>query len=150
MQRSVSRLLILLVLVGQSFCAAHSHAGTSVVEPEGHSARPHVHLHGVKHHCGQTSHRGHDGDGSREESLATPPDQEPVDHDSDALYISEAQLFHDTTRGQDVEVDLSVAGMVYDVSSTLVELRLCVERNSPPLLSGLKCPLYLQTLSIRC
>ena len=150
MRRIVSLLLILLVLVSQSFCAVHSHAGTSVVEPKGHSARPHVHLHGGKHHHGQHSHRDHDEDGSREESPTTPSEQGPVDHDSDALYISETQLFNDATWEKVAKSELSVACEFYDESSTIVGLRLCFRRNSPPPLSGLKCPLYLRTLSIRC
>ncbi|MFK7777434.1 MAG: hypothetical protein QM501_04850 [Gimesia sp.] len=150
MQRFVSLLLILLVLASQGFCVAHSHAGTSVVDSEGHSVRPHVHIFGGKHHS-QHSHPKHKGNDSSEESLAVLSERGPVDHDSDAFYSSETQFFHDVNSVKLTRANLSVACVLCDELTTTI-IRLCVdlERNMPHPLSNLKCPLYLQTLSIRC
>ena len=148
MHRIVSSLLILLVLVSQSFCAAHSHVGMSVAEPEEHSTRPHVHLHSGKHHHGQHSHRKHED--SREESLAIQSGNGPVDHDSNALYFSETTLVNDAKSVEVTDAELSVACVFYDESCRVAGLCFSIECNLPPPLSGLKCPLYLQTLSIRC
>lgn len=150
MQRFVSLLLIVLLLVSQGFCVAHSHAGTSVVDSEKHSARPHVHIFGDKHH-GQHSHTKHKGNDSSEESLAVLSEHAPVDHDSDALYSSETQFLNDANPVKLTRTNLSVACVFCDVLMTTT-IRLCVglERNLPPPLSDLKCPLYLQTRSIRC
>lgn len=148
MYRVVSSLLILLVLASQSFCAAHSHIGTSVVEPEEHSTRPHVHLHGGKHHHGQHSHRKHED--SREESLAIQSGNGLVDHDSNALYFPETTLVNDVNTVKLSNTESSVACVIYDESTVIVSSRIGLEGNLPPPLSGLKCPLYLRTLSIRC
>ena len=150
MQRIVSSLLIPLVLVSHGFCAAHSHVGTSVVEPEGHSARPHIHLQSGTHHHDDDLHREHDGADSHEEYPALMFEEGPLDHDSDALYIAERQLFNDAKPGTISKAELSFGGVVCDESATIAGLRICIKRGLPPPLRDLKCPLYLRILSVRC
>ncbi len=137
MNRAVSTILILLLLVSQSlFSAPHSHAGTSVVEPDGHSSRPHVHLNGSENH--------HEDD----DSPSSPSEHSP-DHDSDAVYAGDIQLRND---GQVVEVaqaELSGLCSICDDSMTSAVSRLCTRHHSPPRLRS-KCAPYLQLLSIRC
>lgn len=149
MRRIVSLLLILLVLGNQSFCAPHSHAGTSIVEPEGHSTRPHIHLDVGKHHD-RHSHGKDGGHESHKGSRTIRAEQGPIDHDSDALYFSETQLFNDAKLAKVAKAEMSRAHVVYDDSATVVALHLCRGLDSPPPLGGLKCPIYLVTLSIRC
>ncbi len=149
MYRIVSSLLMPLVLVSPSFCAAHSHVGTSVVEEHGHSARPHVHIDAGNHH----DHHPHDEDSGHDSHEGSPTvrtEQGPIDHDSDALYLSDSQLFNGAKLAEVAEPEISEAHVVYDDSATIAGLRLCLERDLPPPLGGLKCPLYLLTLSIRC
>lgn len=72
-----------------------------------------------------------------------------MDHDSDALNISEAQLFKHANLAKVAKAELSIACEIYDDSASIAQLRLCIGRSSPPL-RDLKCPLYLRILSIRC
>jgi hypothetical protein len=144
MKQSVSTILILLLLVSQSLCAVpHSHAGTSVNEPDGHAARPHVHLHQAGHH---DHHR------DSHESHSTPDGQLP-DHDSDAVYTADAQFLSESRAGEIAEPELSVDSLVYEAmcvvqaSITNVILR---NRHPVPVTSRPKCALFLQLLSIRC
>jgi hypothetical protein len=145
MNRVVSTILMPLLLVSQSlFSMPHSHAGSSIAEPDGHAARPHVHLHGADHHHG---HHHHDDDGS--ETPTSTGEQVP-DHDSDAVYVGEKQLIHD---GKVAKVAKSELTGVYfdggDSSANAGGCRRCSHLTSPPVLHP-KCSLYLQCLSIRC
>lgn len=146
MRRPLATLLIPLVLAGQSLSAPHSHAGKSVGEPEGHLARPHIHLDGGKHHHGHHSHEHHDGD----ELPATAPPHVPADHDSDAVYLPSTQLINDAKPTRVADADVPVACVIFDDAATTGGLRLWLGRGSPPQLVNVKCPLYLRTLSIRC
>ncbi len=93
MNRLVSLLLILLLVLGQPLI--HSHAGSGVFEPGGHDLRPHVHLaaHSHQHDAphGDDEHH-HEGDHPRDsDNHEQSPEGEAVsplvDHDSDAIYL---------------------------------------------------------------
>lgn len=91
MHRLVSLLLIPLCLMGQFFCP-HSHHGTGVAEPSGHSARPHIHLSGGHDHHHGHPHRHHShgesDDADHPAESTVPESASPLtDHDRDALYL---------------------------------------------------------------
>lgn len=142
MNRAVSSILIPLLLVSQSlFSAPHSHAGSSIAEPDGHAARPHVHSHGAHHHHGHHEH----GDD-------TPPStgEQVPEHDSDAFYAGDDQILHDGKVAKVANAELVALHFIVDDSSAKVALRrLWVQPDSPPALHP-KWALYLQFLSIRC
>ncbi|HIE96890.1 MAG TPA: hypothetical protein EYG03_25950 [Planctomycetes bacterium] len=140
MNRAVSTILIPLLLVSQGlFSVPHSHAGTSVAEPDGHAARPHVHLFGADHH------HGHHED---EESPSVPTEQVP-DHDSDAVYTGGVQLLNDCKVAKVAKAGLLAVYMNCDESATVAVSRLCTRHHPPPILRP-KFALYMQLLSIRC
>ena len=143
MRQSLAFLLILLLLIGQLLCVPHSHAGTSVAEPEGHSARPHVHLHGGEHH----SHQHHDSNQAEPDTADLPLQEGPLDHDSDGVYLSETQLCNDAKPSK-VERAESTAPCPAEVGSAKVSMVVSVRFEAPPPLRNLKCPLYLLTLSL--
>jgi hypothetical protein len=142
MYRAVSTILIPLLLVSQSlFSVPHSHTGSSIVEPDGHAARPHVHLHVADHH-----HGDHD-DGEKKPSSTG---EHVPDHDSDAAYAGDYQLMHDGKVAKVAKAELTALYFIGDESSANVVLcRLCSHLTSSPVLRP-KCALYLQLLSIRC
>lgn len=145
MHRVVSTLLIPLLLVSQSLISVpHSHAGTSVVEPQDHDARPHLHLGHSAHHHGEHHHGGDDGDQSSE----SPTDQLP-DHESDAVYAGDIQLLNDGKVAKVAKAELATVCLTHDESMKVVLGRRCTQFASPRLLRQ-KCALYLQLLSIRC
>ncbi len=141
MSRAVSPIVIPLLLLSQSFLAVpHSHAGSSIAEPNGHAARPHVHLHGAHHH-------GHHHHG-RETPNST--GEQVPDHDSDAVYAGDNQLMHDGKVAKVAKAELTAWHCVGDESAAnAASCRLCSPLTSPPLLRQ-NCALYLQFLSIRC
>jgi hypothetical protein len=140
MNQAVSTILIPLLLVSQSLCfVPHSHVGTSVNEPDGHSARPHVHLHHADHHD------DHD-DGNESQSS---PDEQFPDHDSDAVYAGDIQLLNDVKIAKVAKPELSLACFIGNDLATGTLYQRCNEYHLPPILH-LKCPIYLQLLSIRC
>lgn len=145
MNRAVSTILIPLLLVSQSlFSVPHSHAGSSIVEPDGHSARLHIHLHD---HAHEDHHHGHAAD--EQSSDEAPLDHVP-EHDSDAFYSGDVQLLNDGKGAEIAKAELvATAYVVYDDTASLVATRLCTEFITPPLLRP-KCALFLQLLSIRC
>lgn len=77
----------------------HSHAGTGVVEPDGHSLRSHIHISDRHHHDHDSSihadsghHHHHAGDQSEADSSETVAGDTlsvPTDHDSDAVYLAD-------------------------------------------------------------
>jgi hypothetical protein len=142
MNRVASAILIPLLLVSQSlFSVPHSHAGSSIVEPDGHAARPHVHLHDADHQ------HGHDEDGN-ETSYST--GEQAPDHDSDVVYGGDDQLLHDGKVIKIANAELPALYVVSDESAANISLcRLCSQHSSPPVLRP-TCALYLQFLSIRC
>lgn len=141
MHRAVSTLLMLFLLVSQSLVSApHSHVGSSVVEPQDHDVRAHVHLGYASRH-----RNGDDGDQSSE-SLT---DQLP-DHDSDAVYAGDDQFLHVCKIPKVVKAELTAVRSIDDDSSANAALsRRWILLDSPAVLR-LKCALYLQFLSIRC
>lgn len=118
------------------FSVPHSHAGSSIVEPDGHAARPHVHFHNALHDD------GHDTPSSTGEQVP--------DHDSDAVYAGDDQLLHDGKVAKVAKAELTAVYFITDHSSANAALgRLWSQLDSPPLLRP-KCALFLQLLSIRC
>jgi hypothetical protein len=95
MRRVIALLLIPMCLIGQGM--PHSHAGTGVCEPDGHAARPHVHLHCGHDHQEAVEAHGHDHADAADHdhhqaTMASERTQAPVfapvaDHDSDAFYL---------------------------------------------------------------
>ena len=147
MIRAVSTLLIALLLLSQSlFSLPHSHARTSVVEPEGHSARTHIHLHGTRHHHGHKEKPG--GHDSESGSSSLPVEQSP-DHDSDAVFAGETQLLKDDEVAKVAREELSVMCAIVEAPANVVRSRCSAGHNSPPL-PRTKCALFLHTRSIRC
>ena len=145
MNRAISTILIPLVLVSQSLLSVpHSHAGTSIVEPGSHSARPHFHLHD---HAHSDHHHGHD-EGEQPTNDA-PLDHAP-DHDSDAFYAGDIQLLNDGKVAKIAKAELTAVRVIgADLAIVEATRFLGVNRTSPPLLRP-KCALFLQLLSIRC
>lgn len=130
-----------MLLVSQSLCSVpHSHAGTSVDEPDGHGARPHVHLYHADHH----DHH-HDGDESKSSH-----DEHSSEHDSDAVYTGENQLLNDGRVVRVADVEMMISYITCDDLATATPYRHSDEYQLPPILLHLKCPTYLQLLSIRC
>ncbi len=144
--RALSSLLIPLMLISQFLISIpHSHAGASVVEPNGHSARPHFHVHKHSHDADHGSHHEHE---SEEESPLTPFGGGD-DHDSDAVYGADAWKDNaNTTELPKSELSVSWG----ELSNSTVESQLLrCHIHGPPCKRGLqKCPVFLLTLSIRC
>lgn len=142
MNRAVSSILISLLLVTQSlFSVPHAHAGTSIVEPDGHSARPHFHLHDAHHH-------DHHDDG--DDAPSSTGEQVP-DHDSDAVYAGDDQLLHDGKVAKVARAELTAVYFIADDSSANAAVgRLWSQFGLPPLLLRPRCARYLQLLSMRC
>lgn len=144
MKQTVSSILILLLLVSQSvFAVPHSHAGSSIVEPDGHASRPHFHLYGYTHH----SHRDNDHNSPSSTS------QQDSDHDSTAVYTGDEQLFHDSHRVRIADIDLFVEWSVVDSFQTTAASATWSHRcwnHGLTIAPRSHCALYLQFLSIRC
>ena len=145
--RALSSLLIPLMLISQFLISIpHTHAGESVVEPNGHSARPHFHVHKHSHDGDHGSHETHE---SGDESPSTPLGG-GQDHDSDALYGADALLTDNAHSTELPKPELSVlCGELSD--STVKSQWLRCHVHGPPHMRWLqKCPVFLWTLSIRC
>ena len=153
MRRVLSLLLIPLLLASQGLCFVHTHQGTHTGEPDGHSSRPHFHVHGVAehhHHHADHSHRHDAGDDHEEPAV---PAIEPVaDHDADAVYCSETVVIG-TGRQSRSELTLKqlIAASFWQSPATLDIDPLNRGNLSvhPPPLCATRCPIYLRTLSIR-
>ena len=141
MSRAVSPIVIPLLLLSQSFLAVpHSHAGSSIAEPNGHAARPHVHLHGAHHH------------GDHDEGNETPNStgEQVPDHDSDTVYVGDDQLMYDGKVLKVAKAELTALYFITDDSSANAALgRLWIQPDSPAVLRS-KYAIYLQFLAIRC
>lgn len=142
MNRAVSLILIPLLLVSQSlFSVPHSHAGSSIIEPDGHAARPHVHLH-VAHHA--------DGDHEDGDNTPSATGEQVPDHDSDAVYVGDDQLLYNGKVAKVAKAELAAVYFLGDESSANAALgRLWIQHAAPSMLRP-KCARYLQFLSIRC
>lgn len=145
MTRLVSLLLVPFFVLGQAL--PHSHAGTGVVEPDGHSIRAHIHLSGDHHH-------DHDGDEHHQSADATGPKTAtsaaisvPADHDSDAVYLADT----DWTASRTVaapQVDSTEVVWTSFAPSVGRDISLGWRLDHPPdRYAGL--PVYLLTASLR-
>ncbi|QDS99260.1 hypothetical protein HG15A2_25820 [Adhaeretor mobilis] len=139
MNQTVSTILIPFLLVSQSlFSVPHSHAGTSVNEPDGHAAKAHVHW----------SWGNHDADGE-----SSPASDDEHEHDSDAVYAGDTQFLNDARTGKVSQPELSIDCFVFDsaciVEATTASSILRSRQPAPETLRP-KCARYLQLLSIRC
>lgn len=140
MKRTIASFLIPIVLVSQSlFSVAHSHAGTPVVEPEGHSSRPHIHLGDSDHHH------------SHDESArpAEPTEGHIPDHDSDAVYTGDIPLLTGQRINEIHRVEFGNVDSVLVGSAGLRTTRVPARHPLPPLQRP-NCARFLQLLSIRC
>ncbi|MEZ5940267.1 MAG: hypothetical protein R3C18_02670 [Planctomycetaceae bacterium] len=142
MNRAVSTILIPLLLVSQSlFSAPHSHAGSSIAVPDGHAARPHIHLHDTH------QHHGHHDVGRETPSSAH---EQVPDHDSDVVYTGDDQLLHDGKVAKVTKAELTALWFDGDKSPTNAALhRLCSQLTSPLMLRQ-KCALFLLFSAILC
>ena len=148
MNQAVSTILIPLLLVSQSlFSVPHSHAATSVNEPDGHATRPHIHLYSANHH---DDHHDDHSDGDEPHGIT---DEHLPDHDSDAVYVGDIQFLSQARANDIVKAELSADDLVYDAVSLLVAPTTnAILRNRQPAPTTLRprCALFLQLLSIRC
>ena len=101
MNRVVALLIVPFLTVGPVFPHAH---GTERAESD-HSARPHLHTGHSHHDHGDHQHGHHDESNAPEES--TPNAQTPVDHDSDAVYLSSGQFFLHHPEVVQADIDLA-------------------------------------------
>ncbi len=87
MYRFISLLLIPFVVLGQGL--PHSHTGIGVSKPNGHSLRPHVHLHSLDYAHAHAEHADSNQQASSKDKKSIHGDfVSPVaDHDSDAIYL---------------------------------------------------------------
>ena len=94
MDRFVSSSLIPLLLLGQSLGVPHAHAG--IPDPGHVAARPHLHLLGGDLDA-HPDHHGHADDHATavDEHLHNMIwDTDPIDHDSEAIFVGDTHLFH--------------------------------------------------------
>ena len=145
MRLAFSLLLIPVVLVSQGFCFAHTHQGTGVAAPDGHSSRPHFHVHGVD------GHHHHDADADHDDP--SPRLSEPLgSHDADAVYCPTSVAFG---VGRHAVSALAVQ-QLFDVpflwaigTADVAAVSRGNSRSQPPPLWHSRCPIYLRTLSLR-
>ena len=141
MNRTVSSILILMLLVSQSlFSVPHSHAGSSIVEPDGHAVRPHFHLHGHSH---RDHHHGHDEDERQSDEI-------PLDHDEDAVYSVDIQLLDDGKDAKIAKLEIARDCVIFDDATGISASYLNCLCHDFPIHSRNLCALYLQLQSIRC
>lgn len=139
MQRTISTILVLLLLVSQSLLSVpHTHTGTSIDEPDGHTSRPHVHLHGVDHHHHPVN----------DEDSPSKPIHDDSDHDSDAVYVTDASLLNNGRGTEVVKSELLGHALGCDVGLTIESSSLGIRPASLPLRQ--ECARYLRLRSIRC
>ena len=165
MRRVLSLLLIPLVLASQGLAFAHSHRGTTVTEPAGHAARPHVHVRGAGHHHpgdghshkqshGKDSghHSHHQGGHHEEEHAVAVGLMPPCSHDDDAVYLPETVTVRaNRLSASDVGMmqGMNVSPLGNFTVSDGPRLAAASAYCQPPPLSLSGGPLYLRTLSLR-
>jgi len=143
--------LILLVLVSQGLrLVAHVHARPTAAKRIAEESHPHIHLHSHDHH----NHACHD---HSEHEQAEPCHQHdrvpcnpvgacPCDHHSDALYISDVNLFRDAESAVVVQTEWSFGYQFVNQMLVCGTKRIVAEADPPSLP---KCPVYLQVRSLR-
>ena len=150
MNQFVSLLLIPIFMLGHML--PHSHAGTSVVEPNGHSLRPHIHVSSVHHHDHDDEDHGHhhagdEFDTQNSETAANATLSVPMDHDSDAVFLADADWTASravaTTHFDSAAVVWTSLAPVYNPDSRPG----CTCGDPPDRYAGL--PIYLLTASLR-
>ena len=153
MRRVLSLMLIPLVLAGQGLCFAHTHQGTHTGEPDGHSTRPHFHIHGVaEHHRHQADHSHHHDAGDDQEESAVSAIEPIADHDADAVYCTETVAIGANRQSKSELTVKQLISVLFWQSPAIVEISTVNRGNSsgrPPPLCAARCPIYLRTLSIR-
>jgi hypothetical protein len=147
MARLVSLLLVPFFVLGQAL--PHSHAGTGMFEPDGHSIRAHIHVAGGHHHDhdGDEHHHVDQSDATGSRTARSTAFSAATDHDSDAFYLAETNWTASRTVATP-QIDSAVLVWTSFVPS--------VERaahegsrfgNPPDRYAGL--PIYLLTASLR-
>ena len=154
MRLLVSLLLIPVFVLGQML--PHSHAGSGVAEPDGHSIRPHIHLRGHHHDAevqGDDEHHGHRHDGgehceSEHASENSPIGlSEPTEHDSDAVYLPESDWSASRSLANDVE--LPSVPQARGGGANFFATRPIIRVAAHPPDRDSKLPVYLFTASLR-
>jgi hypothetical protein len=85
MNRIVSLLLIPFFVLGQAL--PHSHAGSGIAEPGGHTERPHVHVSTHHHDHGNAAHSHSDHQSEGGNPVNSDGVTSANEHDSDAVYL---------------------------------------------------------------
>lgn len=159
MHRFVSLILISSLVLGPCVCT-HAHVGPWD-GAEGQGERPHIHLNGEhgRHHHGHhghfrehhdhgQEHHGHRVGGEKSELQPLAFGDNPVDHDSDAVYVDSTELFRDV-RTTTIALPKPVIESLSAVEGPSPSRR-CLSGSHLDNASWLKCPLYLRMLCIRC
>ncbi len=151
MNRFVSLLLIPMFMLGHVL--PHSHVGGSIVEPNGHSLRPHIHLSSDHHHhhddVDDHEHRqaGDQADAEHSQTAVAASLSVPIDHDSDAVYLAAANWTASrtivTTQADSATLDWTTLAPLVDRDSCPG----CLIGHQPDRYAGL--PIYLRTASLR-
>jgi hypothetical protein len=158
-RRVLSLLLVPCALLTQSVALVHAHYGQAT----GHDPRPHVHVRSTveREHChgGHHHHHGHhhgpgghhhphdDSDTCLDSLPALPPGQ-PVDHDSDAAYLTVTDLVSGRLAGFD-GVTADCVGFHYPsliVAVPGVSQGRPAWVHPPPIVPA--CPLYVRHLAL--
>jgi hypothetical protein len=160
-RRFVCLLLVPLLLANQGLSLAHSHLGTEVATPEGHSSRPHIHFGGHDHHAaahGDDHVAGHLHKHSSDSEHRTNKHHEAVataietagDHNADALYFAQTvTLARDCDASSILLAKHNVVATTHQTAdSGDWRLRLRPLRYSASEFDA-DCPIYLRTHSLR-
>ena len=147
MQKTVSYILTLLLLVGQTFCFAHSHEDLGTSGQEGHCQRNHVHFYFGYHH-----HHGHhcESEDLKNSAWRILAEEMPLDHDADAIYLSPEKLFREVRiAGGDAA---KLVGMIalQARTPTISDLNWGSRVRCQNMDAYRGCPIYLRTLCVRC
>ena len=154
MRRVVALLLIPFLLANQSQSFAHTHEGTGIAEPVGHSARPHWHTRGDSdhHHVGQSPHSHHTPHHADRDVTSSKVWLPVEDHDADAMYLPTAMTFglgrSATVTGSEQQ---AVSAWFLRTADSAAMCCVCSRYfcDLPPPDQAARCPLYLRNLSIR-
>lgn len=150
------RYLLPMILIGiqlaQGMAVPHSHAGTGVAEPAEHAQRPHFHLCLPSHHEHPHGHcHPHRGIGEEPLTLPADPEVPPADHDSDAVYFSDAlpvgRVMSSSGASDHWQQFLPAPGVMMPSVATLPAV-VPPRSLSPPGGGHFHCPIYLQTLAL--
>ena len=117
----------------------HVHIGTASHSHQGH-------LHGHPHHQHQHQHQ-HQAGGQSDGSDAS-ENELPVDHDSDAVYLSSGQPFLHISAGSTMNIQLDCIGLVAESYSSLAG-RSAPHPIGPAVLTRIGPPLFLLHAALR-